>query len=111
MTTSWVRSRACSLLSRWPTWVFAVAGLTTSRAATSAFDNPSATSVALLWTLVLETMFVHGVPHLARWLPGMAAASLAGTADPGLHTVPAWGAAMVLLAYICALAALGIRAV
>src|SRR5579859_7466428 len=42
---------------------------------------------------------------------GSSGLGLAGTADPRLHTVPAWGAALVLLTYICALAALGIRAV
>ena len=43
MITSWMRSRASSLVSRWATWVLAVAGLIVSRSAISALDRPRAT--------------------------------------------------------------------
>src|SRR6266568_5266939 len=42
--TSWARSRRPSLARIRLTWVLAVAGLTTSRAAISALDRPCATS-------------------------------------------------------------------
>jgi len=42
--TSWMRSRASSLVSRCATWVFAVAGLIVRWSAISALDMPRATS-------------------------------------------------------------------
>ncbi len=41
--TSWMRSLASSLVSRWATWVLAVAGLMVSASAISALDSPRAT--------------------------------------------------------------------
>jgi len=43
MMTSWMRSLASSFVSRWATWVLAVAGLIVSSSAISALDMPRAT--------------------------------------------------------------------
>src|ERR1700738_1558498 len=44
--TAWVRSLACILASRFPTWVLTVCGLTNSSSPISALDRPLAISLS-----------------------------------------------------------------
>jgi ABC-2 type transport system permease protein len=70
-----------------------------------------AITVVVVWTATVEPLLVGFVPEVARWFPGGAASSLAGTATAEGGLLPFWGAAVLLAGYGLALAAAGTRLV
>jgi len=62
---------------------------------------------ALVWEFVLESILVGLVPAVGRWLPGGAARGLARETLQSGSLLPAWAAALVLLAYGVVFAAIG----
>ena len=72
-------------------------------------NQTAAVVVALVWVMVVESLFVSFLPEVGRWLPGGAVAALtsAATANGGL--LPMWGGAILFAAYGLAFAAAGTR--
>jgi ABC-2 type transport system permease protein len=66
---------------------------------------------SLVWLLLIESMLIAFAPAVGRWLPGGAASALAGSDVGTGDLLPAWGAAILFLAYGCAFAAAGSRLV
>ncbi len=62
---------------------------------------------ALIWEFVLEGILVGLLPAVGRWLPGGAARGLARETLQTGSLLPAWAAALVLLAYGVVFAAIG----
>jgi ABC-2 type transport system permease protein len=67
--------------------------------------------VALAWLFLVEGLLIAFAPAVGRWLPGGAASALAGTDTGAGELLPAWAAALVLIAYGCVLATIGSRLV
>lgn len=72
-------------------------------------DQTAAVGAALLWVGIVEgaVPVVLRKPWLFRWLPGGAANSLLGAADPPPDLLPAWGGALLLAGVAGLLAAAG----
>jgi len=62
---------------------------------------------ALVWEFVLEAILVGVLPSVGRWLPGGAARGLTRETLQSGSLLPAWGAALVLLAYGLGFAVVG----
>ncbi len=54
---------------------------------------------ALVWEFVLENILVGVVPSVGKWLPGAAARGLTRETLQNGSLLPAWGSALVLVAY------------
>jgi hypothetical protein len=68
-----------------------------------------AITVALTWTLLLESMLVNFAPGVGRWLPGGAAGAMSGVTTANGGQLPMWGAALLFAGYGLAFAAAGSR--
>lgn len=68
-----------------------------------------AVTVALGWSLMLETFLVGFAPEIGRWLPGGAAGALTEVATPEGGLLPMWAGAILLAGYGLAFAAAGTR--
>jgi ABC-type transport system involved in multi-copper enzyme maturation permease subunit len=61
--------------------------------------------LAILWVFIIESIItvvlnLNHLQYISKWLPASAVAAVVGAADPrSSDTLPAWGAALVLLAY------------
>jgi len=62
---------------------------------------------ALVWEFVLENILVGVVPSVGKWLPGAAARGLSRETLQNGSLLPAWGAALVLVAYCLAFSIAG----
>jgi ABC-2 type transport system permease protein len=68
-----------------------------------------AITIVVVWTGLLESLVVGLLPEVGRWLPGGAAAAVAGTAMGRGDLLGFWPAAAVLVGYAVALVAAGAR--
>lgn len=75
----------------------------------SLIPNPApAVTVALVWSLLLESLLVGLVPEIGRWLPGGAGQALARSPTAG-DLLPMWGGGLLLTAYGLLFAWVGTR--
>ena len=70
-----------------------------------------AITVALTWTLLVESMFVNFASGVGRWLPGGAAGAMSGVSTVNGGQLPMWAAAFVFAGYGLAFATAGSRLV
>jgi ABC-2 type transport system permease protein len=65
--------------------------------------------VTLLWMLFLENLLTNVRPGIGRWFPGGAVNAMSGITPAHAGMLPVWGAALLLIGYAGAFAALGSR--
>jgi hypothetical protein len=70
-------------------------------------NQAAALTVTQAWALLIEGLLGSLAPAIGRWLPGGAASALTSTATPYGSLLPAGGAAVLLLGYGLAFAAVG----
>jgi ABC-type transport system involved in multi-copper enzyme maturation permease subunit len=66
-----------------------------------------AITVALLWTLVIESMLTNFAAGIGRWFPGGAASAMSGVEPASGSLLPFWAAALLFAGYGLAFAAAG----
>jgi hypothetical protein len=72
-------------------------------------NQTAAVTLALVWTLTVESALVAALPEVGRWLPGGASSALTGVSTPDSGLLPLWAAALLLAAYGLAFAGAGVR--
>ncbi len=68
-----------------------------------------AITVALIWTLLVESMLTNFASDVGRWFPGGAASAMSGVAPANGDLLPMWAAALVFAGYGLAFATVGSR--
>ncbi len=76
----------------------------------SLIRNPAAAvAIALVWSLLFESLLVGLLPEVGRWLPGGAAQALTRSSPTAGELLPMWGGGLLLAAYGLVFACVGTR--
>jgi hypothetical protein len=88
---------------------FAIYGMMGVGVGTLIHNQVAAIIVALVWMQLVEGLLVELLPAVGKWLPGGAAASLAGYSTSKGDLLPMWAGGLLMAAYALALAVIGTR--
>jgi ABC-2 type transport system permease protein len=72
-------------------------------------NQTHAITIALVWTLTVETLLMSTAPEIYRWLPGGASNAMTPAATLKGGMLPMWAGALLLAAYALAFATAGTR--
>jgi len=78
---------------------FAVYGMIGVGVGTLIHNQVAAIVVALVWMQVIEGLLVEVLAEVGKWLPGGAAASLAGYSTSRGDLLPMWAGGLLIAAY------------